>query len=62
MGRWVNGLEVEVAQVLDRAGCPVQFSCSVVSNSLGPDELQHTRPPCPSPTPIVYSNSRPSSR
>ena len=39
----------------------VQFSCSVVSYSLRPHELQHTRPPCPSPTPRVYSNSCPSS-
>ena len=39
----------------------VQFSPSVVSNSLRPHELQHTRPPCPSPTPGVHSNSRPSS-
>ena len=39
----------------------VQFSCSVVSNSLWPHELQHTKPPCPSPTPGVYSNLRPSS-
>ena len=37
----------------------VQFSCSVVSDSLRPHESQHTRPPCPSPTPGVYSNSRP---
>ena len=37
----------------------VQFSCSVVSNSLWPHGLQHTRPPCPSPTPRVYSNSCP---
>ena len=34
----------------------VQFSCSVVSDSLRPHELQHARPPCPSPTPGVYSN------
>ena len=40
----------------------VQFSCSVVSNSLWPRESQHTRPPCPSPTPGVHSNSHPSSR
>ena len=40
----------------------VQFSCSVVSNSLRSHELQHARPPCPSPTPRVYSNSCPSSR
>ena len=38
----------------------VQFSCLVVSNSLRPHELQHARPPCPSPTPRVHSNSRPS--
>ena len=38
-----------------------QFSRSVVSNSLRPHESQHTRPPCPSPTPRVYSNSCPSS-
>ena len=37
-----------------------QFSRSVVSNSLRPHESQHTRPPCPSPTPRVHSNSCPS--
>ena len=40
---------------------PVQFSRSVVSDSLRPHESQHTRPPCPSLTPRVHSNSRPSS-
>ena len=40
----------------------VQFSCSVVSNSLWPHELQHARPPCPSTTPGVYSNSCPLSQ
>ena len=40
----------------------VQFSCSVVSDSLWPHELQHARPPCPSPTPGVHSNSCPSSQ
>ena len=39
----------------------VQFSCSVVSDSLWPHESQHARLPCPSPTPGVHSNSRPSS-
>ena len=39
----------------------VQFSHSVASNSLRPHELQHARPPCPSPTPGSHSNSRPSS-
>ena len=40
----------------------VQFSRSVVSNSLRLHGLQHARPPCPSPTPGVYSNSCPLSR
>ena len=40
----------------------VQFSRSVMSDSLQPHELQHARPLCPSPTPRVHSNSRPSSR
>ena len=47
------------------AVCPissVQFSHLVVSDSLQPHESQHTRPPCPSPTPRVYSNSCPFSR
>ena len=35
---------------------PFQFSHSVMSNSLQPHELPHTRPPCPSPAPRVYSN------
>ena len=39
----------------------VQLSRSVVSDSLQPHELQHTRPPCPSPNPGVHSNSCPSS-
>ena len=39
----------------------VQFSHSVVSDSLQPHESQHARPPCPSPTPRVHSDSRPSS-
>ena len=40
----------------------VQFSLSVMSNSLRSHELQHARPPCPSPTPGVHSNARPSSK
>ena len=39
----------------------IQFSCPVVSDSLRPHELQQARPPCPSPTPGVHSNSCPSS-
>ena len=42
--------------------CFVQFSHSVVSNSLRSHELQHARPPCPSPTPWVHSDSTPSSQ
>ena len=37
----------------------VQFSHSVMSDSLQPHGLQHARPPCPSPTPRVYSNACP---
>ena len=40
----------------------VQFSCPVVSDSSQPHESQHARPPCPSPTPGVHSDSRPSSQ
>ena len=40
----------------------VQFSRSVVSNSLWAHESQHARPPCPSPSPGVHSDSRPSSQ
>ena len=40
----------------------VQFSRSIVTDSLWPHESQYTRPPCPSPTPGVHPNSRPSSQ
>ena len=40
----------------------VQFSRSVVSDTLQPHESQHARPPCPSPTPRIYPNSCPSSQ
>ena len=40
----------------------VQFSCSVVSDSLWPHELHHARPPCPSPTPGVHPNPSPLSQ
>ena len=42
--------------------CVVQFSRSVVSYSFPPQGLQHTRPPCPSPAPRVYSNPYPLTR
>ena len=43
------------------SGSSVQFSRSVMSDSLQPHESQHARPPCPSLTPKVHWNSRPSS-
>ena len=46
-------------QTILREVSSVQFSFSVVSNSLWPHRLQHARPPCPSPTLRVYSNSCP---
>ena len=45
-----------------RCQSPVHVSRSVVSDSLGPHESQHARPPCPSPTPRVHSNSCPLTR
>ena len=42
--------------------CSIQFSHLVVSDSLWPHELQHARPPCPSPTPGVHPNSCPLSQ
>ena len=42
------------------ANTSVQISLSVMSDSLQPHELQHARTPCPSPTPRVHSDSRPS--
>ena len=53
-------------RVLSKKACyiifSVQFSCSVVSDPLRPHESQHARPPCPSPTPGVHSDSCPSSQ
>ena len=40
----------------------VQISCSVVFDSLRPHELQHAKPPCPSPTPRIHPNSCPASQ
>ena len=63
-GRGIDSIVVQAAESLkpdalwskQEAGS-VQFSCSVVSDSLRPHELQHARPPCPSPTPRVHSKS-----
>ena len=54
--------KVDFHEIMRLEFSSVQFSCSVVSDSLRPHESQHTRPPCPSPTPGVHSNSRPSSQ
>ena len=48
--------------IIARPCSSVQFSCSVVSDSLQPHESQHTRPPCPSPTHRVHTNSCASSQ
>ena len=50
------------ALVMCVALCSVQFSCSVLSDSLWPHGLQDARPPCPSPAPEVYSDLCPLSR
>ena len=54
--------EMNSLALIDIQFSSVQFSCSVVSDSLQPHELQHTRPPCPSPTPGVLPNPGPLSR
>ena len=54
------GLMLNIQKTKIMASSPitsVQFSRSVMSDSLQPHELQHTRPPCPSPTPGVHPNS-----
>ena len=55
-----NSSKMETIQVLQFSS--VQFSCSVMSDSLRPHELQHARPPCPSPTPRVHPNPCPLSQ
>ena len=51
-----------ISSPLNSSFISVQFSCSVVFDSLRPHESQHARPPCPSPAPGVYPNSCPLSR
>ena len=62
----VHGEIASVLIVLDKTSNPksdsVQFSCWVVSDSLQPHELQHTRPPCPTLTPRVHPNPCPLSQ
>ena len=59
---WLNPLAVHLklsqyCLLIGYQFSSVQFSHSVVSDSLRLHELQHARPPCPSPTPRVYPNS-----
>ena len=64
MTLWLNEKTATPSRLVLRAVwfSSVQFSRSVVSDSLWPHESQHARPPCPSPSPGVHSNSCPSSR
>ena len=54
---WISKALCQVRKSQSQRFSSVNFSHSVVSNSLWPHGLQHARPPCPSPTPRVYSNS-----
>ena len=56
----MNG-DMQYGLLCKASSISVQFSRSVLSDSLRPHESQHARPPCPSPTPGVHSDSRPSS-
>ena len=62
---WVQGMSLEMSVLILHRGSSwkynhsVQFSHSVMSDCLPPHGLQHARPPCPSPTPVVHSNSCP---
>ena len=61
---WLGARDIDilVSCILIHISISVQFSYSVMSNSLQPHESQHARPLCPSSTPGVHSNSCPSSR
>ena len=61
MTREKQVLHGKLIWVLDNSSL-VQFSCSVMSSSLSPHGLQRDRPPCPSSTPGIYSNSCPLSQ
>ena len=59
------GLKLNIQKTKIMTSSPIrsdQISRSVMSDSLRPHESQHARPPCPSPTPRVHSDSRPSSQ
>ena len=59
---WLHWMELKANQICRTKFSSVQFSHSVLSNSLRPHESQHARPPCPSPNPGVHSNSCPSNQ
>ena len=59
---WVLTMHEALLIVYSNGFSSFQFSRLVVSDSLWPHELQHARPPCPSPTPGVYPSSCPLSR
>ena len=59
---WNLDSRLFLQNINERQFSSVQFSRSVMSYSLWPCELQHARPPCPSPTPGVHPNSCPSSQ
>ena len=61
MGKWLKRY-LCWACALWTSSISVQFRSSAVSNSWRPHESQHARPPCPSPTPAVHSDSRPLSQ
>ena len=71
LGSVFNSVLPKIQNRLDKPVCfthanipfsSVQFSRSVMSDTLWPHESQHARPPCPSPTPRVHTDSRPSSQ
>ena len=62
MTKWHFGITLWSCTLLFHNVSSVQFSHSVVSNSLQPHESQHARPPCSSPSPGVHSDSCPSSQ
>ena len=60
---WISGYLIPIVfACISYKRASVQFTRSVMSDSLRPHELQYNRPPCPSPTPGVHSNSCPSSQ
>ena len=59
---YINSRDHKLMNKMFSSSSSVQFSHSVVSDSLRPHELHHARPPCPSPTPGIHPDSCPSSQ